>query len=198
MKIKANSKGALVTGIFAALAASSCCIPPFIALIAGVGGGASTLSWMEPFRPYLIGFAILSIGYAWYKHLKPLPKDDCGCSIEKPRWYQTKGFLIGMTVFAILSIGFPYFSHYLHPNIKKNVPLNADAIVTKVNLNIEGMTCASCEYHINYAVHELNGIRDITTSYESGTTIIVFDARQTSIQEITKTINQTGYTVKKN
>ena len=63
MKTEKTSKNAAYTGLFAAVAASSCCIPPVIALIAGFGGNASALSWMEPFRPYLIGLAIVAIGY---------------------------------------------------------------------------------------------------------------------------------------
>lgn len=105
-----SSKGAAATGILAALAASSCCIPPLIAAIAGIGGASSSLAWMEPLRPYLIVVAIVAIGYAWYAHLKSKTADDCGCSIEKPAFYQTKGFLIGMTIFAVASILFPYFS----------------------------------------------------------------------------------------
>ena len=75
---KKSSKGAVTTGVIAALAASSCCIPPVIAAIAGVGGAAGSLSWMEPLRPYLIGLAILAIGYAWYTHYKTKKEDDCG------------------------------------------------------------------------------------------------------------------------
>ena len=77
MKTEKTSKNAAYTGLFAAVAASSCCIPPVIALIAGVGGSASALSWMEPFRPYLIGLAIIAIGYAWYDYLKPKKAEDC-------------------------------------------------------------------------------------------------------------------------
>ena len=69
-----NSRGVAATGIIAAIAASSCCIPPVIAAIAGVGGAAGSLSWMEPLRPYLIGLAVVAIGYAWYNHLKPVKK----------------------------------------------------------------------------------------------------------------------------
>ena len=94
MKTENTSKNAAYTGLFAAIAASSCCIPPVIALIAGVGGSASALSCMEPFRPYLIGLAVIAIGYAWYAYLKPKKADDC-CEVDaKPKWYQTKGFLI--------------------------------------------------------------------------------------------------------
>lgn len=65
-----NSKGSITTGIIAAIATSSCCIPPVIAAISGIGGASSALSWMEPYRPYLIILAILAIGYAWYIHLR--------------------------------------------------------------------------------------------------------------------------------
>ena len=106
-----STKRAATTGILAALAASSCCIPPVIAAVAGVGGISSSLSWMEPLRPYMIGMAILAIGYAWYAHFKPKKADDCGCEIaEKPKWYQTKTFLISITLFSIISISFPYYS----------------------------------------------------------------------------------------
>ena len=83
-----KSNGAVITGIIAALAASSCCIPPLIAFLAGIGGASSSLSWMEPYRPYLIGLAILAISYAWYEHLNPKKVDDCGCDIEKFKFFQ--------------------------------------------------------------------------------------------------------------
>ena len=82
MKTEKTSKNAAYTGLFAAVAASSCCIPPVIALIAGVGGSASALSWMEPFRPYLIGLAIIAIGYAWYSYLKPINEDDAFMGVK--------------------------------------------------------------------------------------------------------------------
>jgi len=59
MNSEKKSKNAAFTGLFAAIAASSCCIPPVIALIAGVGGSAAALSWVEPFRPYLIVLTVI-------------------------------------------------------------------------------------------------------------------------------------------
>ena len=49
-------------GVLAAVAASLCCIAPVLALLAGTTGVAATFSWLEPFRPYLIGFTILILG----------------------------------------------------------------------------------------------------------------------------------------
>lgn len=58
-----KSSGSLLgAGVLSAIAASLCCITPVLALIAGSSGIASTFSWIEPARPYLIGLSIV----VWY------------------------------------------------------------------------------------------------------------------------------------
>ncbi|MEZ7496961.1 mercuric transport protein MerTP [Leeuwenhoekiella aequorea] len=190
-----TSKNAAYTGLFAAVAASSCCIPPVIALIAGVGGSASALSWMEPFRPYLIGIAVIAIGYAWYDYLKPKKAEDC-CKVDaKPKWFQTKGFLIGITLFAAISISFPYYAHTFYPDNKKEVVIVNQSNIHTVNFDIKGMTCAGCEEHVNHEVNKLDGIVTSKVSYENGNAIIEFDQTKTNETEIEKAINSTGYKV---
>ena len=190
-----TSKNAAYTGLFAAVAASSCCIPPVIALIAGVGGSASALSWMEPFRPYLIGIAVIAIGYAWYDYLKPKKAEDC-CEVDaKPKWFQTKGFLLGIMLFAAISISFPYYSHIFYPNNEKEVVIVNQSNINTVNFDIKGMTCASCEEHVNHEVNKLDGIVTSKVSYENGNAIIEFDQTKTNETEIEKAINSTGYKV---
>ncbi|MFK5982462.1 MAG: mercuric transport protein MerTP [Flavobacteriaceae bacterium] len=196
MKTEKTSKNAAYTGLFAAVAASSCCIPPVIALIAGVGGSASTLSWMEPFRPYLIGLAIVAIGYAWYNYLKPKNADDCGCEVDaKPKWFQTKGFLIGITLFASISIAFPYYAHIFYPDNKKEVVIVNQSDIQTVNFGVKGMTCASCEEHVKHAVNELEGIVDVNASFENAKAKVKYDKSKTSKEDIVKAINATGYKV---
>jgi len=189
-----SQKGAAATGIIAALAASSCCIPPVIAAIAGVGGAAGSLSWMEPLRPYLIGLAVVAIGYAWYNHFKPKQADDC-CDIEKPKWYQTKGFLIGMTLFAAISITFPYYSGIFFPDNPKEVVVVDASNIETLDVSIEGMTCDACQHHVNSAVNELSGIVSVNSSYEKGNALVEFDRSMASETEIEEAINGTGYTV---
>ena len=190
-----NSKGAAATGVIAALAASSCCIPPVIAAIAGVGGMGSTLSWMEPFRPYLMGLAVVAIGYAWYVHLKPKKADDCGCDIEKPKWYQTKGFLVGMTLFAAISIAFPYYSGIFFGDNKKEVVVVDKGNIQKIDIKIDGMTCDACQNHVNHAVNELPGILDVKASFSAGNAVVEFDQTKVSLAHIEEAINDTGYKV---
>ena len=191
-----TSKNAAYTGLFAAVAASSCCIPPVIALIAGVGGSASALSWMEPFRPYLIGLAVVAIGYAWYNYYKLKITDDCDCEIdEKPKWFQTKGFLVGITLFAAISISFPYYSYIFYPDNKKEVVIVNQSNIQTVNFDVKGMTCASCEQHVTHAVNELEGIVNVAASFDNANATVEFDNSKTTVEDIEKAINSTGYKV---
>ena len=191
-----TSKKAGFTGLFAAITASACCIPPVIALIAGVGGSASALSWLEPFRPYLIGLAIVTIGYAWYNYFQLKNTEDCECDInEKPKWFQTKGFLIAVTLFAVISITFPYYSHIFYPDNKKEVVVVNESDVNTVNFDVQGMTCASCEEHVKYAVNKLEGIINVDASFENENAIVAFDISKTTIEDIEMAINSTGYKV---
>ncbi len=196
MNTEKTSKKAAYTGLLAAVAASSCCIPPVIALIAGVGGSASALSWMEPFRPYLIGLAVVAIGYAWYNYYKLKNTDDCDCEIdEKPRWFQTKGFLIGITLFAVVSIAFPYYASIFYPDNKKEVVIVNQSNIQTVNFDVKGMTCASCEQHVTHAVNDLEGIVNVAASFEKANAKVEFDNSKTSKEAIEKAINSTGYKV---
>lgn len=196
MKPEKTSKNAAHIGLFAAIAASSCCIPPAIALIAGVGGSASMLSFMDPYRPYLIGFAVIAIGYAWYNYFKLKNTDDCDCEIdEKPKWYQTKGFLIGITIFAAISISFPYYAHIFYPDNQKEVVIVNESDIQTISFNVEGMTCASCEAHIKHAINELEGIINVDASFKNENAEVKFDTSKISKEAIEDAINSTGYKV---
>ncbi|MBL4624949.1 MAG: mercuric transport protein MerTP [Flavobacteriales bacterium] len=192
-----NSKGAVLTGVIAALAASSCCIPPAITFVAGVGGASSSLAWMEPLRPYLIALAVVAIGYSWYAHLKPKKTDDCGCDIEKSKFYQTKGFLIGMTLFASLSISFPYYSgvFYATGNTTDMSVINENE-VTETIIKIDGMTCEGCEHHVSSSANEMHGVIESSASFEKGEAVVKYDQSLVSKEEIGKAIEEaTGYLV---
>lgn len=197
MENEKSSNGAIATGVIAAIAASSCCIPPVIAAISGISGASANLSWMEPFRPYLIGLTIITIGYAWYANLKPKKKDDCGCEIIKPKFYQTKSFLISMTILAGLSIALPYYSGVFFPvESKKNLLDVLAENQVKVSYTIEGMTCESCEHHISSALLSAEGVIEVIASYEQKTASVVFDNSKTSSRQLIKVLEkETGYKV---
>ena len=184
------------TGLLTAIAASLCCITPVLTLIAGTSGLASTFSWLEPFRPYFIGLTILVLGFAWYQKLKPKKQIDCNCETEeKPKFIQSKMFLGIVTVFAIIMLAFPYYAHIFYPKTEKQVIVVDKSNVQTVEFTISGMTCASCEEHVNHEVNKLSGIIKSTASFENENAIVEFDNSKTNIAEIEKAINGTGYSV---
>lgn len=184
------------TSLISAIAASLCCITPVLAMIAGTSGIASMFSWIEPFRPYLIGLTILILCFAWYQKLKPQKEIDCECDTEeKPKFIQSKTFLGIVTVFSIVMLAFPFYSGIFYPKTEKQIVVVDKSNIKTTEFQISGMTCASCEDHINHEVNKLNGIVSSKASYENGNAVVEFDRTKTNEAEVEIAINATGYKV---
>jgi len=192
------SSGTVGASLFAAIAASLCCVTPVLALFSGVSGIAATFSWVEPIRPYLVGLTILVLGFAWYQKLKPKKEEiDCECEEDgKEPFIQSKSFLGIVTVFALILLAFPSYSHIFYPdNNNKEISGVSESNLKLVNMEIEGMTCTGCEEHVQFAASQLEGVFVTKASYESGKAAITFDQSISSLEEVIDAINETGYTV---
>src|SRR5690606_27497873 len=156
-----------VTGLFAALAASLCCITPVLALLGGASGLASSFSWIEPFRPYLIGLTVLVFAFAWYQKLKPQKQVDCDCEADnKKSFWQSKSFLGIVTVIAALLISFPYYAKAFYPKPQETKVVVVDKTnIQQAVFKIKGMTCESCTEHVNGEISKVNGVIQFQTSY---------------------------------
>lgn len=200
MKANKSSKKLIITGILTAIGASMCCITPVLALIAGSSGTAASLTWMESLRPYFIAVTIVVIGFAWYQKMKVTKSaDDCGCEPDevKKSWIQSKSFLLLVTVFSIIVMSFPYYSHIFYSETKLDVVQNRSTLV-EVDVKILGMTCESCEHHVSSEITKLKGITSLKVSYQYANALITYDSTKTSIREIEKSISSTGYKVEPN
>ena len=189
------------TSVLTAMVASICCITPVLALLTGTMGLASTFSWIEPFRPYLIGFTVLVLAFAWYQKFKPKTKSeiDCECDDEKPKFINSKIFLFLITLFAGAMLAFPYYSHifYSNPDTSKNVVYVEQSNVKEIRVTIEGMTCEGCEAHIESEVNKLDGILKVKADYEAANTIVKYDETKVDLQKIETAILSTGYKIVK-
>src|SRR5436190_20317414 len=191
------STGKLMSaGVFTAVAASLCCITPVLALIAGSSSLASSFSWIEPARPYLIGVTIAVLGFAWYQKLKPQTVDECGCAVdEKPKFIQSKTFLLIVTLFVALMVAFPSYAKNFFPKNETNSIVVDKSNIQTVELSIKGMSCESCEAEVNHEVNKLPGTIKSKVSYENKNAVIEFDASKTNIEKIIDAVNSTGYKV---
>lgn len=187
-------------GVFAAIAASLCCITPVIALLAGSSSIVANFSWIEPARPYLVGLSIAVLAFAWYLKLKPAKTSvmDCNCeTTKKPSFFQSKTFLAIVTVFAILMMTFPLYAKMFYS--KQKIPATSLTVVDhqqQVKFIIQGMTCEACEEHVNSELSKVNGVLAYVTSYATRSSLVSFDQLKTDEKTIEAAINKTGYKVK--
>jgi copper chaperone CopZ len=145
----------------------------------------------------LIGFTVAILGFAWYQKLRPQPVvDECGCAVnEKPKFIQSKTFLLIITLFAALMITFPSYAKVFYPKTETQVVVIDHTTVHTIELNIQGMSCKACEEHVNHEVNKLAGIIKTETSYKNNNAVVQFDESKTKIESIINAVNSTGYKV---
>ena len=99
--------------LLATLAASLCCVTPVLAVLAGTSSFAGTFSWMEPYRGYLAGLAVLVLLYAWWDKLRPKKgAPECACDeTGKSAFFSGKIFLAIVTLFVIAMLSFPQWGY---------------------------------------------------------------------------------------
>ena len=197
VKAEKSSKGIIGAGLLTAFAASLCCITPVLALFSGATGIASIFSWMEPYRPYLIGLTIAVLVFAWYQKLNPKKAAiDCACEEDKPSFWQSKSFLGIVTVLAFLLMAFPSYSKIFFTKAPaKQVIVVDKSNIQQVKLNISGMDCQACSQTINLALSKVPGVLEYSTDYKNGSSLVKFDHSKASDQAIVNAVNETGYKV---
>lgn len=187
-------KTQIALSILTALSASMCCVTPVLAIIAGTSSLATSFHWIEPFRPYFISASVLVLGFAWFQSFNAKKDDDC-CEPQRRRsFFQSKVFLGIVTIFSLLLITFPSYSKFFFQN--SNIQVAQEQNKNKrVELKVSGMTCASCEMHIESEVKKLNGVSFVKASYDKGSATVEFDEQKIKTDEIIAAINSTGYKV---
>lgn len=200
MKNETTSKAVTGVGIIAAIAASLCCITPVLALLAGASGAASSLSWLEPARPFLISLAIATLGFAWYRSLSKKGRTACGndggCAVEKKSFLASRTFLGIITIAAIALIAFPYYAKIFYLKTEKqNIVVVESNNIQAASFSIKGMTCSGCEEHVNSELSKVNGVIEAQTFYAKGISTVKFDKSKATVEQLKSAIAKTGYEV---
>ncbi len=206
----ASEKKWIGAGMLAAVAASLCCITPVLAVLGGLGGIASTFSWLDPLRPYLIGVTAVVLAYAFYNAYKPKKEGDVECACEparpaggdeespaKKNFINTKAFLWVVTGVSILMFAFPSYSHIFFPDTNNNIVVVDESNITEAKLYIEGMTCTGCEESVNYTLRNQVGVLSAVSSYETGIADVKYDKSKVKPEQLAQAIeDEVGYKVK--
>jgi mercuric ion transport protein len=190
-------KTSLLLTILTSAGASLCCIVPILGIIGGSSSLLSSIAWLEPFRPFFIASTLGVLGFAWYGALKPKAKDDCGCEPKQKSLFESKKFLGFVTIFSLLLLSFPTYSKFI---LQNNTPTAVEADQTtnkKITIAVNGMTCPSCELHIEKEVVKLSGITSVKASYANNSATIEYNPEKVNVDKIIEAINKTGYKVEK-
>lgn len=187
-------KAQIFLSILTALSASMCCITPVLAIAAGTSSLATSFHWVEPFRPYFISASVLVLGFAWFQSFSSKKEDDCNCEPKKSSFFQSRKFLGLITIVSALLIAFPSYSKFLFGGSSSSRALQQSK-TKKIELSVSGMTCSSCEYHIESEIKKLPGISFVKASYEKSSATVEFDEQKVKTDKIIATINGTGYKV---
>ena len=138
------------------------------------------------------------LGFAFYKAYKPVAKDECGCAPGKKPFLQSKGFLWTITIVSALLMSFPYYSHFFFKSNKQAITTQPAADVKQATFKVQGMTCKSCEEHVNTVLQEQKGVVNSQTSYKEGITIVTYNHSQTSLPLLMAVVEkETGYKTNK-
>lgn len=197
----------LGSSLMAAISASFCCVVPLASALLGFGAvGASTI--FEPFRFYLLGFALLALGYSFYRVYFCAEKCASGesCAAVKNSGVLNRVFLWTAAV-AVLAISLsPYYAGNVIAALRKSPEVTAqsgppisqtesDANKT-VMIKIKGMTCEGCAVEINETLRKMQGVVSVDVSYANKNAQVVYDPKQITLDEIKRAINELGYKAK--
>jgi len=105
-----TGRGSLIAGGIAALLASACCLGPLVLVTLGFSGAwIGNLTALEPYRPWLIGAAVVAMVFAWRQIYRPAGACDPGdiCAVPRVRTaYKVIFWIVALLI--LIAMGFPY------------------------------------------------------------------------------------------
>lgn len=116
MQSTPSARTSLVAGALAALGATACCFGPLLLVTLGIGGvWVSGLSALEPFRPILIGAAVLFFCVAFYRlYVVPrrcAPGETC---VVPATLVRQKIAFWTLLIVAVAMLLFPLYAHWFY------------------------------------------------------------------------------------
>ncbi|MEJ7863027.1 MAG: mercuric transporter MerT family protein [Pyrinomonadaceae bacterium] len=192
--------------VFAAIASSLCCVLPLIAVVFGLGAfGAATA--FDTLRPYLLVLAFAALAFSFYSLY--FRREECAegqsCATKPVNKINQLFLWVGLLAISAFALA-PYYTGYLMaaasqpPQVSSEKMPAASAEESQANktviIEVDGMTCAGCEPHINDTLKQLNGVFSAEASYQNKNVKVVFNPKQITLEQIKKAIDEIGYKAK--
>lgn len=183
----------MFAAVGAAVAASICCIVPLGLVSLGIGGAwIGTLTALESFRPIFIAIAVAALGFAGYREYRTTMAPDCECEIGMQDHLRRSLLVVGAIAVAAL-ISSPWLIQGAASAGEATVESVETVAMQEVVLEVEGMTCATCNITVRKALTNLDGVRDAEVTFEPPQAVVRFDAAKVTTEELTRATTNVGY-----
>jgi mercuric ion transport protein len=105
-----SGRAPLAAGVIAAILASACCLGPLALIALGVSGAwIGNLAALEPYRPFFIGAALVSMFFAWRRIYGPENQCQPGDVCVVPKVLTAyKVVFWGILMLVLVALAFPY------------------------------------------------------------------------------------------
>lgn len=184
--------------VFAAFAASLCCIMPLVFVVFGLGAFGAAAAF-ETVRPYFLATAALLLAFGFYRayfRREEVCASDAECATKPVNRISRAGLWFASLAVMAFALA-PYYAGTLaHRVITPSMQAsNIDSmpIVAQANFKIKGMTCAGCATTIKLTLEKTAGVRCAEVSYERAEAIVDYDPKIITPEEIREAINQSGF-----
>ncbi len=186
----------LAPSVAAAFAASACCTVPFALAAVGVGGAlASSLTALEPARPYLTGLAVAALAWALWTAVRADRRavqasgPDCACEPRRTRWVPLLG---GAALVAFLLAAPLLLPSAGAAGPRSSVAGMADGERLAV-VRVSGMTCAACATGLQASLGRVEGVRAVTVTMRPPEARFRYDESRTTPRALVAAVEAQGY-----
>ena len=177
-------------GILSALTASVCCLGPLVLIALGLGSlGLGAV--LGKYHWYFILGAALLLSFAWRNYFKEKRScESARCEMEGKK--MTRSVLLLATAIVLTFAGLNLYTFAKGSAEESLVKSGA-----QVTIPVQGMSCFTCEIAVQSAVKKLPGVNVVKASAKEGKAFVSYDPEKSSLNEIIRAINQTGYKAEK-
>ena len=181
----------LAAALGAAVVASACCTIPLLLVAFGLGGAwIGTLTALEPFRPLFIAVAVGALAFAGYREWQTSRWPDCDC--ETGMSAPLRRTLLGVGLLAATGlIVSPWIIAAAGADAEEVAA--APVVTEQVVLQVDGMTCASCNVTVRKALTNLEGVQEARVTFEPPQAVVVYDPARATPAQLTGATTNVGY-----
>lgn len=192
-----KSKWGIFAAVGAGLAASACCTIPLLLVTLGVGGAwVGTFTAFEPFRPLFIVLALGLLGFAGYREYRTTTGPECDCEVTMQDRLRRSLLVVGL-IATLALIASPWIIRGTASATAASSPPPSESAIQEVVLEVEGMTCASCNITVSKALTNLDGVEEAQVTFEPPQAVVTYDPARVSIEQMVEATTNVGYPSKR-